>query len=376
MTLTPSDDLANNPDLQPVQQASDLSSQPASSEFDAEQALQLLRRKEGNWVNWGQTCQQLQKTGYTPQQIFEATGFEPIQQNQLIVATQVYQSIGEIGVSAAVQSRFERTGSDSLYELRILNQTERAAVAELLVQKGIDSEGAREIAKAVKEFSRLADLPVGFTAEAGDAVAYHYWKLARQQTNLQERSRLIAQALRFVSSDTARQQVEQLLIDFSATRTKAPTLPLYRLESEAELSRVVPVVGKLPLPTSALQAVPLVIGEGPFNMVRFTGEGAWVAVPGWQIILSADDPVGVLLDSDQLPSPIPGAVEEVLVICDRAQRDWDANSYFVTDQTGQLQIQWFDQEPADGLLSRVLVILRARKVLDEDFNKEFWQIDE
>jgi len=32
----------------------------------------------------GGTCQQLQKAGYTPQGIFEETGFEPIQQNQII----------------------------------------------------------------------------------------------------------------------------------------------------------------------------------------------------------------------------------------------------------------------------------------------------
>jgi len=50
-----------------------------------EEILRSLRRKEGNWVAWGQACQKLQKSGYSPQAIFEETGFEPIQQNQVIV---------------------------------------------------------------------------------------------------------------------------------------------------------------------------------------------------------------------------------------------------------------------------------------------------
>jgi hypothetical protein len=54
--------------------------QPDSGTVNVEDLLQLLRRKESNWVKWGQACQQLQKAGYSSQQIFEETGFEPIQQ--------------------------------------------------------------------------------------------------------------------------------------------------------------------------------------------------------------------------------------------------------------------------------------------------------
>src|SRR5918997_4858804 len=137
------------------------SSQPDSDSVNAEDLLQLLRRKESNWVKWGQACQQLQKAGYNPQTIFEETGFEPIQQNQVIVASQVYTTLVKAGVSDAVRSRFDRTGSDTLYELRILTQPERAAAAEFIVARNLDSEGAREVAKAVKEFSRRSNPPEG-----------------------------------------------------------------------------------------------------------------------------------------------------------------------------------------------------------------------
>lgn len=352
------------------------SDQPLSPEV-TEALLLKLRRKEENWVAWGNACQQLQKAGLSQQQIFEATGFEPIQQNQVIVAAQVYGSLESGAAAADVLDRFTKTGSDSLYELRILTQSDRVAAATLLVEKGLDSEAAREVAKALKDFSRLSRKPPEFTALPHDAVAYFYWKLARQQDDLQARSRLIAQALRFAQSEPARRQVEQLLTDFSiARRRAAPRLPYYRMESANDQPRIIPVAGKLPLQTSDLEAVPLVEEEGTFKLVKFAGTGAWSALPGWQVVLAAEDPVLLLANVYDLPDASQEDTEEVLVLIDRSQRDWDENSFFVVDQEGQLQLDWFEEAPDRSLLGKILLILRPKKVLDDDFNKELWQLDE
>jgi len=32
----------------------------------------------------------------------------------------------------------------------------------------------------------------------------------------------------------------------------------------------------------------------------------------------------------------------VLVVVDRSEQQWDVNSYFVVDQSGQLEFQWFE----------------------------------
>ncbi|MBD2089122.1 hypothetical protein H6F67_04545 [Microcoleus sp. FACHB-1515] len=339
--------------------------------------LRSLRRKEGTWAEWASACAQLQKAGYSPQQIFEETGFEPIQQNQIVVAGQVYSSILNVGVADEVRSRFERTGSDTLYEFRILTETDRAAAATLVVQKGVDSEGAKEVARALKDFSWMSKPPENFTADPGDAVAYHYWKLARQQSDLQARSRLIANGLRFASSPEARSQVEKLLTDFTVTRSRpAPLLPFYRLDSEDEMPRVLPVVGKLPLSPADLEAVPLVEESGAFGFVRFEGSGAWIGIPGWQVVLAAEDPVAILADPDRLPAESSGKQEEVLVIVDRAQREWQADSYFLVDRDSQLEIQWFENEPIEPILGRILIVLRPKKILDENLAKDPWQIDE
>jgi len=67
----------------------------------AQELLRKLRQKQGNWVEWGIAIASLLKSGYNPQEIFEATGFEPIQQNQVVVGSQVYNSLENSGVSAA-----------------------------------------------------------------------------------------------------------------------------------------------------------------------------------------------------------------------------------------------------------------------------------
>lgn len=358
---------------------SDLPHSDAASPPDSptEVLLRSLRRKEGTWVEWGQACQQLQKLGQSPQAIFEATGFEPVHQNQVIAAAQVYQNLVSGNAPAAVLEHFQQRGSDILYELRILTQAERVGGATLIWQHQLDVEAAHEVARAIKDFSRLPRLPEGFTTEPGDAVAYQCWKFARQKEDLQERSRLIARGLRFAQSETARRQIEKLLTDFTVVKARpAPRLPLYRLESAEELPRILPVAGRLPLAPADLRAVPLVEESGPFRLVQHVGSCAWVPVPGWQVILNAEDPVGLLASSDQVGLEVAGNPEELLVVVDRSQRQWDENSYFLVEQAEELEIQWWPDPPELPLLGRVLLILRPRKILDQEFTKDPWQVDE
>ncbi len=347
------------------------------AEIDSQSLLTSLRRKQGTWVEWGQACQKLQKAGYTPQTIFEETGFEPIHQNQVIVGSQVYTGLVDAAAPIPTLEHFERKGSDILYEFRILTQTERLAAAEFVVAKNLDLDSARDLAKAIKEWSRLNPLPAGFSALPGDVLAYQCWKVARQKSDLQERARLIARGLSLTQSETAREQLEKLLTDFTVIKTHpAPRWPFYQLESDDELPRVLPLVGQFPLTPADLRAIPLIEEIGPFQVVRFSGECAWVPVPGWQVIQNAEDAVGLLCESRQLPDVLPGKPGEVLVIIDRAQRQWQADSYFVIEREGQLQFQWFEAVPETPLLGRVILVMRPKKIFDEDVAKDPWQIDE
>ncbi|MCL2923283.1 MAG: hypothetical protein MGF17_01265 [Trichodesmium sp. MAG_R04] len=360
--------------------------QQSTNPVDAENLIGLLRRKENSWVEWGNACAALQKAGYTSQEIFEKTGFEPIQQNQVIVGSQVYTSLVNANIKkdllmpskTDVLSRFERSGSDILYELRILTQEQRIIAAEFIVAHNLDADDVKDLVRAIKDFARITTIPEGFSDSPGDIVAYQCWKQARQQNDLQHRSRLIAKGLKLVDSQTARKQLEQLLTDFTVVSQRpAPRLPVYRLELEEELPRILPVVGKLPLNTADFKAVPLVEEVEPFRMVKFSGgAGAWVAIPGWRVVMQAEDPVVIIENSDRLPTPIPAATEEVLLIIDRNQRQWHEDGYFIVDQGGKIVMQWFDEEPNILLLGRALLVLRPKKILDQELIKDLWQIEE
>ncbi len=350
----------------------------AEQHWDREALITQLRRKQGTWVEWGQACQALQKAGMNPQEIFEATGFEPPQQNQVIVASQVYASLAAAQAPESVQQHFQQRGSDLLYELRVLSQRDRVRAAELALQHGLDADSIKDVTKALKEYSYLKELPTGFEDTAGDAVAYAAWKLARQQGDLQARSRLIAQALRFATSASARQQIETLLTDFTVVKNRpAPLLPTYRLETDSELPLVIPLAGRLPLSAADVQAVPVVVPEEPFGIVKFEGAAAWVPIPGWQVLLAAEDPIALLAQAHQLPNvQNPDNPEPLLLVIDRAQRAWDADSYFLVEQTDTVGIEWLPELGNRKLLGKLLVVVRPKRILDENYTRELLQFEE
>ena len=351
-------------------------SQTPISEAEAEELMRSLLHKENSWVEWGQICQKLQQAGYSTQRIFEDTGFQNSQQNLVIVAAQVFDNLVRANVAPEVLIYFKGPRSDVLYEFRVLNQEQRVDAALLAYDKKIDVDGAHLVAKAIKDVSRMSQLPEAFTDRPGDWVAYLSWKRAQSQKDLQQRSRLIAQGLKFASSATAREAIEKLLSDFSVVKSATePLLPLYRLELEEELPRIVPLAGSYPLNSQQIMAVKQVKLEPPFSQIKAEG-GTYVPIPGWQTVLKAQDPVGYLCPSDRLPKYLGGKVEEVLVLLDRASRDWDVNSYFVVEIEDKLEIRWFETEPEVPIVGQLVLILRPKKILDEGNITEPWQMDD
>ncbi len=351
---------------------------PSLSEAEQDSLFLMLRRKEKNWLEWGKACYLLQRVGHSTQAIFEATGFEPVQQNQVIVAAQVYESLVQGQAEAGVQAHFQQRGSDVLYELRLLNQEQRVKAASLALQQRLELDDAKELAKAYQEFARLRQKPEGFGDDPGDALAYQFWRLARARVDLQDRSRLIAKGLRFAASTPARKKLEELLTDFTVVVSRpAPTMPLYRLETETDLPRVVPLLGTLPLAvqtvTEAGTVQPI---EHPFPVVSTAAGGTWLPLPGWPSIVAAQDPIAVETRSETLPNPPAGRSQPVVVVLDRASREWDGESYYGVDRSGQLALDWFEEAPTEPIVGRVVVVLRAPRIFDEDAITVPWQLDE
>ncbi len=345
--------------------------------INTEELLLMLRRKASNWVEWGKACQQLQKSGLTPQAIFEATGFEPIQQNQIIVAAQVFDSMIDVGIAPATETHYQRVGSDSLYELRILAKEDRAATADYLFNRNIDSEGSKEVAKAFKEFSYLRQLPEGFTHHPGDAVAYQYWRYIKQQGDLTEKTRLIARGLMFAHSQSARNQIEKLLTELTAPKQKtAPALPVYRLEEDEDLPRTFPVAGKFPLPTSVLASVPKVESPDTFQITHNDWTGGWISLPGWKVISAAAEPVGIIAPKGTLQLKISEESEETIVVIDRCVTEWNEFSYFAIDRDGQLAIEWFDTAPNTAILGKLVLIIRPKRKIEAGEPNDLWDMED
>ncbi len=346
-------------------------------EATAREWMRSLLHKEGSWVDWGKICQKLHKAGYSHQQIFEDTGFQGSQQNTIVVASQVYENIAQSNVEEKVLKYYQGPKSDILYEFRILNQEQRAAAGQLAYDKKLDLDEAHELAKAIKEVSLLAQLPAAFTNNPGDAVAYFCWKRAKQKKDLQERSRLIAKGLKFAHSQTARESLEKLLSDFTVVPSaSAPLLPIYRLELEDELPRIIPFAGTYPLDARQVQAISAITLQQPFGSLSLTTDMMVVAVPGWQAVLKASDPIGYICSSERLPKVISGTPEAVLLVIDRGLRAWDINSYFLVEIDGKVEVQWWENQPALPLIGQLVLILRPKKILDENNLIEPWQMDD
>lgn len=346
------------------------------SEAEAQELMRSLLHKENSWVEWGQGCQKLQKAGYSTQQIFEDTGFQNSQQNMVIVAAQVFDNLVKADVAPEVLDYFRGPRSDVLYEFRVLNQQQRVDASLLAYDKKVNIDGAVLISKAVKDVSRMSQLPEAFTNHPGDWVAYLAWKRAKGQKDLQQRSRLIAQGLKFAHSSSTREAIEQLLSDFSVTNAiSEPLLPLYRMELEEELPRIVPLAGSYPLTSQEISTVEQVKIREPFSHIKANG-GAYVPIPGWQAVLKAKDPVGYLCSSNLLPKYLGGNVEEVFVLLDRANKTWDVNSYFVVEIDQKLELRWFETEPEETIVGQLVLILRPKKILDESNITQPWQMDD
>lgn len=364
---------------------------PEISETEANQILQSLRRQEGTWLDKGRGILRLQKAGYEPKTIFQDTGITTSQQNQIAVASQVYDKSIATQASENLRSHYAQTGSDILYELRLLSNDERVAVAEFSYQRQLSISEIREVTQAVKDFSRLSEIPAGFTEHPGDAVAYSYWKRTRHYSDLQSRTRLIAQGLKYAHSETARHKIEQLLSDLTEVpQSKAPAVPTYRVETEIELPQIVPVVGSFPLNPSDLENTHSLSSQDPFQVTKIATSGEFVPLPGWSVIRKAEDPIAIhakartdasAMSVDEL-LVLPSQENEVensepvLVIVDRAVRTFEAFRYFLVEQEGQLRLTWFDSEPQVPLWGGVLLILKPKRVFDEEAMEVSWDYEE
>jgi hypothetical protein len=91
------------------------------------------------------------------------------------------------------------------------------------------------------------------------------------------------------------------------------------------------------------------------------------------------DPLAFFCQGSQVSETLTSKNETMLVVIDRAATTWDENSYFLIsddDSDHSVAIQWFESSPTVALLGQVIVVLRPKRILDENNLLEPWQMDD
>ncbi|CAI5525843.1 unnamed protein product [Closterium sp. Naga37s-1] len=135
-----------------------------------EELLEVVRERRGLWYEYAPAIGALGRQGLSPAAIAEATGMTGVEQSAVTTAAQVRATLSAAQMEPALLAFFDVGGAEALYELRVLAGAQRKEAAEYVAREGLDGKGARDVARAIKEYERRkreADRS-HFSAEPGD----------------------------------------------------------------------------------------------------------------------------------------------------------------------------------------------------------------
>nr|DAD19852.1 TPA_asm: hypothetical protein HUJ06_021315 [Nelumbo nucifera] len=187
---------------------------PLPSQFrslDTNGRLEILQNRLGLWFEYAPLIPSLSQEGFSPSSIEEATGISGVEQNRLVVAAQVRDSLVQSKIEPETLSFFDTGGAELLYEIRLLSAAQRAAAARYIVLNRLDPRGAQELARAMKDFPRRRgdERWDSFTYSLpGDCLSFMYYRQSREHRNPSEqRTSALERALEVVESEKAKAKI-------------------------------------------------------------------------------------------------------------------------------------------------------------------------
>ncbi|XP_074555768.1 rubisco accumulation factor 1, chloroplastic-like [Curcuma longa] len=363
--------------------------------------LEILRDRLGLWHEYATLLPSLGHDGFTPPSIEELTGIPSIEQNLLVVATQVRDSLVSSSFDPELLSYFDAGGgADLLYELRFLNATQRAAASIHLIEHRLDPKAAQELARAMKDFPRRrGDQGWNFfsAASPGDCLAYTYFRLSREAIDPDERVAVLNRAIEAVETEAAKKRVEEEMERATGRLEEGDgseeaeglrvTVPIVRLRygevAEASTVTLLPVCRAAEGEEGMAAAPRRCKAEGELGVVvAERGWGRWVVLPGWWPVAAvAAEGEGVALefvDGRVLPWRGSGGWEEtVMVVADRGKREVTKGAYYVVGGEGKgLRVERGVELLAQGVeaaLGTVVLVVRPPKdEFDDMIRDEDW----
>ncbi|CAK8572273.1 unnamed protein product [Lathyrus sativus] len=362
--------------------------------------IDILSNRLGVWHEYAPLITSLMREGFSPPTIEETTGISGVEQNRIIVATQVRDTLVQSNLDEDILSYFDNGGAEVLYEIRLLSGPQRAAAACFLVEKRYDGKGSQDLARAIKDFpSRRGEKnweSFDYTLP-GDCLAYMYYRQSKEHRNpSDERVSALEKALSVVESENARKVVFEELNgkgegeegEIEAIALKVP-VPVVRLQigevAEANSVVVLPVC-KAEEGVEVILAAPSEIrNEGVFGIaVAEKGWEKWVVLPGWGPVvgLGKGGVVVSFLDARVLPWKANRWYKEepILVVADRSKRkvENDEGFYLVKDEGSDvgLKVQrglvLKELGVTECLGNVVLVVRPPNEDNDDQLSEEDW----
>ncbi|XVE89964.1 hypothetical protein DITRI_Ditri20bG0038700 [Diplodiscus trichospermus] len=366
--------------------------------LDPEARLEVLANRLGLWFEFAPLISSLYREGFSPSSIEEVTGITGGEQNRLIVAAQVRESLIQSKTDENVVSFFDTGGAELLYEIRLLSATQRAEAARFILENRLDPKGAQDLARAMKDFPRRKtdkgwksfdyNLP-------GDCLSFMYYRQSREHRNpSEERTAALRQAVEVAESESAKKEVlEELEGGEDEKAEKQDDLeygvrvPVVRMRfgevAEATTVVVLPVCKAEENDREILEAPLECRSGGDFGVVEAEkGWKRWVVLPRWEPILGLNGGVVVAFsDARVLPWKANRWYKEeaILVVTDRSRKEveLDDGFYLVTVDGGGLKVDrgsaLKEMGVKESLGTVVLVVRPPKEETDDQLSDEDWE---
>ncbi|KAL8551933.1 hypothetical protein ACS0TY_000833 [Phlomoides rotata] len=325
---------------------------PRYRTLDTNARLEILTNRLGRWFEYSSLIPSLISEGFTSSLLEDITGMASIEQNLLVVAGQVRDSLIEVTDPETV-SYFDGPGSpEILYELRILNTEHRASAAKFIIKFGFEPKATEELARSMKDYTRRYG-ERGFEYfdgdSPGDCLAYMYYRQAHEHKSAisPEFSKYaLERALEVVETERAR---EIVLADIEGkdkvvgeaeleveTYVKVPVVRMVFGEVAESSNVVVFPVCKAEGREIEVEEAPWECGMvGEFGVVQAEkGWNRWVVLPGWLPVVGLNRG-GVAVAFPRAKGVLPwkdkkkqDRNEELLVVADRGRKEVESEDSF------------------------------------------------
>ncbi|KAJ7978196.1 rubisco accumulation factor 1, chloroplastic [Quillaja saponaria] len=369
--------------------------------LDTTGRLEILSNRLGLWYEYAPLIPTLIQEGFTPPSIEEATGISGVEQNRLVVAAQVRDSLVKSNTDPEILSAFDTGGAELLYEIRLLSATQRAASAQYIIKNRLDAKGAQELARAMKDFPRRRGNKGWESFDytlPGDCLSFMYFRHSREHKNPSEqRTAALEQALKVAETEKAKGTILEELEQKNGGEggkeeviKEGVRVPVVRLKmgevAEANSVVVFPVCRAEERDKELLEAPFECRSEGEFGVVvAEKGWKRWAVLPGWEPVvgLGKGGVVVSFADARALPWKVNRWYKEeaILVVANRRRKEVAADDgfYLVAVDGGDwgLRVERGSKLKEMGvnesLGTVVLVVRPPREETDNQLSDEDWE---